>query len=203
MIGDLDETIRQLLIEKVPLDPDVVEIMFERPNSEWESRLGTKPTVNCFLHDICENLQLRYDQQQTVTRAGDGRKGTIRRTPARVDFKYLITVWAAETLDEHQILGRILQALLRFQILPTEILQGELVEQSLPVRAWAAQPEDIPQVWEFWGANEWRLKASLSYRVTLTIEHTPPVDVDLVRETQTRLTLKQEAAGAPETEDAV
>ena len=202
MIGDLDETIRQLLIEKVPLDPDVVEIMFERPNSEWESRLGTKPTVNCFLHDIRENLQLRYDQQQTVTRAGDGRKGTIRRTPARVDFKYLITVWAAETLDEHQILGRILQALLRFQILPTEILQGELVEQSLPVRAWAAQPEDIPQVWEFWGANEWRLKASLSYRVTLTIEHTPPVDVDLVRETQTRLTLKQEA-GAPETEDAV
>ena len=201
MIADLDETIKQLLIQTVPLDPEAVEIMFERPNSEWESRLGNKPTVNCFLHDIRENLQLRYDQQHSVTRDTGGRKGTVRITPARVDFKYLITVWAAETIDEHRILGQILQALLRFQILPIEILQGELVDQILPVRAWTAQPEDIPQVWEFWGANEWRLKASLSYRVTLTIEHKPPVDVDLVRQTKTRLGLRQPAR-VPAVEDA-
>lgn len=190
MITDLDETIKQLLIQKVPLDPTAIDIMFERPNTEWENQLGVRPTVNCFLHDIRENLSLRYDQQRYVARDADRKNGTVRIAPVRMDFKYLMTVWASDTADEHRILSQLLPALLRYPILPTDILQGDLVNQSLPVRAWTAQPEDIPQAWEFWGANEWRLKASLSYRVTLTIEHREPQAVQLVQEAKTQLELK-------------
>ena len=171
LIQDLDSTIRQLLIQDALIDTTIAEIKFERPDSEWENGLSSsKPTVNCFLHDIRENLDLRFDQQTYVARNMDKTEGTVTIAPARIDFKYLITVWASMTANEHQLLGQILAALIKLPIIPTTRLQGTLTSQTLPVRAWVAQPEDMPQVWEFWGANEWRLKASLSYRVTLAVE---------------------------------
>ena len=166
MIHYLDDTVKELLVQKVPIDPSAIDIQFDRPNAEWETKL-TKPTINCFLYDIRENLNLRFDQQLA---------------PRRVDMGYLITVWTQTVADEHRLLGNILQTLLSFPILPAEVLKGEIVNQSLPIRAWAAQPESTPNTWDFWGANEWRLKAGISYRVTLAVEPYAPFEVDLVTE---------------------
>lgn len=187
MIHLVDETIRQILIQKAAINPEEIDIQFQRPNQEWESRLS-KATVNCFLYDIRENLGLRFDQQRYLTR--NGNKGTENTAPARIDFTYLITVWMIAGADsstamnsEHRMLGNILQTLLRYPILPTELLPGDLQNQPYPVRAWISQPEDVPKVWEFWGANEWRLKAGLSYRMTVAVEPMAATDVELVRET--------------------
>ncbi|NJO40797.1 MAG: DUF4255 domain-containing protein [Cyanobacteria bacterium CRU_2_1] len=197
MIQDLDETIRQLLIQHVPINETVIDIQFDRPNQNWESRL-TKPTINCFLYDIRENLSLRFDQQRYLTRntpANNEEKATgiERVAPVRMDFTYLITTWTrseeTRVLEEHMLLGNILRTLLRFPILSSEMLRGELVNQPLPVRTWVAQPEDMPKTWEFWGANEWRLKAGLSYRVTLAVEPVLPEGVELVTETILRMQL--------------
>ena len=189
MIQHLDETLRQILIE-TGIDPNVINIDFERPSEEWETKLS-RLTVNCFLYDIRENLALRFDQQRYLERDRTTGKETV--APARIDFTYLITVWAMKSggditlvRDEHRLLGRILQTLLRYPILPPELLQGDLQQQPYPVRAWIAQPEDVPKVWEFWGANQWRLKAGLSYRVTVAIDPMEPVEVDLVTESVLR-----------------
>ncbi len=179
MIHYLDETVKELLVQKVPIDPSAIDIQFDRPNAEWETKL-TKPTINCFLYDIRENLNLRFDLQPSLSR--NGATGTQQLAPRRVDMGYLLTVWTQTVADEHRLLGNILQTLLSFPILPAEVLKGEIVNQSLPIRAWAAQPESTPNTWDFWGANEWRLKAGISYRVTLAVEPYAPFEVDLVTE---------------------
>lgn len=188
MIHDLDDTIKELLVQRVPIDLNTIDIQFERPEAEWEARL-TKPTINCFLYDIRENLPLRFDQQVSLTR--NGTTGQERLEPRRIDIKYLITVWSQIVANEHQLLGRIMQTLLAYSILPTEVLQGEMVNQSLPIRAWTAQPEHTPNTWDFWGANEWRLKAGISYIVTIAVEPFAPTKTVLATETVFQLLHKE------------
>jgi Pvc16 N-terminal domain len=224
MINDLDRTIRTLLkqemsgeysIEEDPEDPPSaseahngdgqssikteVIISFDKPDKDWAGTLG-KPNVNLFLYDIRENLQLRSNEQYL---SRNGTSGTTSFSPTRIDFTYLISVWTNKNGDssghikeEHRILGNVLTALLRYPILPQELLQGAIRDQSqipgaqLP-RAWIAQPEDTPKTWEFWGSNEWRLKAGISYRVTLYIQPAP-VEVNLVTQTEIQLQLEQQ-----------
>lgn len=203
MINDLDETIKQLLLQKVPrtsVDISSANIDFERPNQGWETRLS-RLTVNCFLYDIRENLELRFDRHRYLTR--NGNKGEEKQAPARIDFTYLISVWAVSdeatrVSQEHLLLGSILQTLLRYPSLPTEVLQGQLTSQPYPIPAWISQPEDVPKAWEFWGANEWRLKAGISYRVTVAVEPALPVEVDLVTETVLRVQLGTERESTSE-----
>lgn len=178
MFQDLDETLKELLIQKVPIDIAVTDIQFDRPNQEWEGKLGTKPTINLFLHDIRENLALRNNERYL---SRNGTMGTETVAPFRMDLTYLITAWAKEVADEHRLLGNIIKTLVSYPTLPDEVLKGEMLNQSLPLRTWVALPDETPKSWDFWGANEWRLKAGISYRVTVAVE-TTPVEVDLVTE---------------------
>lgn len=178
MFQDLDETLEELLIQKVPIKNTDIDIKFEIPNTDWETRLQ-KPTINLFLYDIRENLELRSNER-FLTR--NGATGTETRDPVRMDLSYMITVWTKEIADEHRLLGNILKTLLRYPILPPEVLKGEMVNPSLPLRAWVTQPERIPNGWEFWTTLEGRLKAGLSYVVTMPVQPFAPVEVPLVTE---------------------
>jgi hypothetical protein len=180
MIQDLDDTLKELLIQKLPINNGAIDIRFEIPNQEWETRLTlTKPTIDLFLYDIRENHELRSNETY-LTR--NGTTGTQTKAPIRIDLAYLITVWTKEAADEHQLLGDILKTLLRYLVLPAEVLRGEMVNQSLPLRAWIAQPDRTPNAWDFWGAVDGRLKAGIYYIVTVAIEPTPATEVGLVTE---------------------
>ena len=178
MFQDLDDTLKELLTQKVPLDNTAIDIKFEVPNQDWESKLQ-KPTVNLFLYDIRENHELRSNQ--TYLTRNDS-TGTETPAPIRMDLSYLITAWAKEVADEHRLLGNIVKVLLRYPYLPKEVFQGEIVNQPLPLRAWVTQPERTPNSWDFWGALDGRLKVGLSYMVTLAIEPFTPIEVGLVTE---------------------
>src|ERR1700693_5390653 len=104
MFADLDETIRQLLIRDVPHDLSEVDVSFEAPDRERSGRLS-RPTINCFLYDVRENLEMRAtgcDQMRSNTNGPP----TSRRLPARVDATYQITIWARAPEDEHHLLWR-------------------------------------------------------------------------------------------------
>src|SRR5437660_721399 len=58
MINDLDETLKQLLIQKAQLDPAEVDISFDTPTRDWSTPV-TRPTINLYLFDIRENRTLR------------------------------------------------------------------------------------------------------------------------------------------------
>ncbi|HEY9665326.1 MAG TPA: DUF4255 domain-containing protein [Coleofasciculaceae cyanobacterium] len=186
MIQDLDETLKELLIQKLPIDNSVIDIRFEMPDNDWESRLA-KPTINLYLYDIRENQELRSNEQFL---ARNGVMGTETRAPVRMDLSYLISVWTKEIADEHRLLGNLLKTLLRYPVLPTEVLKGEMANQSLPLRAWVTQPERTPSTWDFWSALDGRLKASLSYMVTVAVEPFSPVEVGLVTETVLKIQQK-------------
>ena len=47
MLADLDESIRKLLIEELPIKNGEIDVKFEQPKREWSAKL-TKPTVNFF-----------------------------------------------------------------------------------------------------------------------------------------------------------
>ena len=87
MLDDLDETLKTLFRERGGLASDEIDIAFEAPDREWSSRIG-KPTVNCYLYDIRENLQLR-ETDWIVERQDNGRVVTKRQPPRRFDLSYL------------------------------------------------------------------------------------------------------------------
>jgi hypothetical protein len=107
---------------------------------------------------IRENRELRTNEWQIDRNNGTATK---RRAPARVDCSYLITAWASDTsttpaLDEHLLLGEVMQALLRHPSIPDEVLQGRLQGQDPPLPA-AALCRTTRKAWASsgrrWAAN--------------------------------------------------
>lgn len=178
MIHDLDETLKELLVREVPLDPHDVEIDFEAPTKGWATG-AQKPTVNLFLYDVRENLELRSNERAVERRGGLAHE---KRPPVRVDITYMITVWSPDVGDEHRLLSDLLSALLRHPVLPEGVLKGAMREQCFPLRAWIAQPDRTPNAWDFWSSIDGRLKAGISYVVTAAWEPHAPVERTLVTE---------------------
>jgi hypothetical protein len=171
MISDLDETIKQLLIKEGAFDPAEVDINFEMPDREWSASVS-KPTISVYLYDMRENKQLRTTEWSVAKDA----KGNITRkkTPSRVDFSYLVTVWTNDIADEHRLLFRVLLTLFRYPELPEEMLSGQLVGQQYPIKTITAQPDGLfSNPADFWSALDNEIKPSLNYVVTL------PLDTDL------------------------
>jgi hypothetical protein len=168
MFADLDETIREVLVRCVPLDRAEVDVSFEAPDREWSGRLS-RPTVICFLYDVRENLELRQTDWE-VQRRNNG-TATIRRLPTRIDATYQVTVWARAPEDEHRLLWRVMAALFRNQAIDQDLLQGELKEQPLPLKAQVAQPhQSRANPAELWQALDNRVRPVLTYTVTLALD---------------------------------
>src|SRR5260370_38939137 len=110
MLTDLNNTLKRLLVQRVPLDLDEVDVSFDCPKREWSAKV-LKPTVNLYLFDVRENVEMRTWNYRTVNDSG-GTTGR-RRAPVYVDLSYFITTWAREVADEHVLLWRALTAMMR------------------------------------------------------------------------------------------
>ncbi len=169
MLNELDDTIRELLVREGRLDPAEVEVSFDIPNRDWSKGIS-KPTVNCYLFDIRENRELRHTGA-TLERPG-ANGAARRRQPMFVALTYLITAWTRAVEDEHRLLFHALATLMRFGVIPEDVLQGALRGHGLPVHAHVAQPDGVlKSPGEFWTALENHLKPSLSYVVTLALDY--------------------------------
>ena len=169
MINDLDETIRKLVMTHARFDENSVDITFDQPTGDWAAGL-TRPTVDFYLYDIRENLELR-NQEWTVERRPDG-TGAKRMAPLRYSLSYLVTVWTQNQVeDEHAILWRVLAALARHPTMPQELLQGEMRGQPYAILAQTAQPSmAIGNMPDLWGVMENQLRPSIDYVVTVAMD---------------------------------
>jgi hypothetical protein len=184
MFADLDETIRELLIKQVPIDLTEVDISFEAPDREWSGRLS-RPTVNCFLYDVRENLDLRQTDWEQTKKNGST---TSKRLPARIDATYQITVWARAPEDEHRLLWRALVALFKHPVIPETLLQGQLKNQVFPTRAVAVQPSQArANPAELWQALDNRIRPALTYTVTVPLDQDIEFTAPMVFTRRTRL----------------
>jgi hypothetical protein len=179
LIQDVDDTLKALLVQKLPIDLGAIDIRFEVPTKEWSAGVS-RPTLNLFLYDIRENLELRSSQRH---RSGSAAVITESSPPVRIDLCYMITAWTADVSDEHQLLGRVLTTLLRFPLLPADVLRGSMARQPFALRAWIAQSERTPNPWDFWGNVEHRMKAGLHFVLTAALQPFPDEDVRLATET--------------------
>ncbi len=168
MIADLDETIRQIVIEELPIKNGEIDIKFDQPKREWSSRLS-KPTINFFLYDVRENPTLRQHGWDRLDN-GSGRITTQKRTPFRVDCFYLMSVWAADPEDEHRLLTRALMALFRFPILPADRLLGTLRNPPFDISARLGVHDRLTNPAEVWGALDNELRPSIPYIITLALD---------------------------------
>jgi hypothetical protein len=174
MIRDLDLTLKALLQGRA--DPGsalaAAAISFDLPDAAWRGGLQGA-TVNCYLYDVNENLEMRT-YEPMISTAADGSSGARGAAPVRINCAYCITAWSTATtdavLEEHDLLSQTLVALLRSQTIPDSFLRGALAGQIPPYPLVIASQDGIvkhhPQ---FWTALDQKLKPSLNYVVTLAM----------------------------------
>jgi hypothetical protein len=169
MIDMLDETLRELIIQKGLFDRDSIEVSFEQPTGDWAAGL-TRPTINCYLYDIRENSELR--SAEWIVGQNEKGQATKRLAPRRFDLSYLVTVWTQNQVeDEHAILWRVLGVLANHHILPLELCQGALKSQPYPIKAETAQPSvTIDNLPDLWSVMDNPLRPSINYVATLAME---------------------------------
>lgn len=165
MIQLVDRAVEQFLRQAVPLPENAVDVSFDAPDRTWGAAI-TRPTVNIFLWEVTRNPA--FAQAGLLQRRGaDGR---VERRPSSpvVDLHYLITAWAAEQRDEHELLGSILSCVLAHSVLPTEALPEQLAATSWITVSLASHEKRAPG--EFWSALDGRLKPGLELELSLPLD---------------------------------
>jgi len=174
MIDDLDRSLEALLRQDLPASLVAqVSISFAAPDDRFPPSSVSLPAIDLFLYNVQENRNLRSNER-VIERQGNGAVA-IRRAPARVDCSYLVTAWPSESsttpaLDEHRLLGEVMTVLLRYPLLPDEVLRGVLIGQEPPLPATALQASSLQSMGEFWQALGGKPKAALNYMVTIGVD---------------------------------
>jgi Pvc16 N-terminal domain len=164
VIQVVDRALEDFLRARVPLSAHAVDVSFQAPDKTWGAAL-TRPTVNVFLWDVASHAgYLKTGMQQRVNPAGK-----IERRPLNpvVDLGYLVTAWASERRDEHELLGSVLECVLAHSSLPEEFLPERFSRARCGL---SLAPADRRVPGDFWSALEGRLKPGLQLQVALPIE---------------------------------
>lgn len=185
MFQDLDEALRQLLIREIPIKNGDVDIRFDQPSREWASHLS-RPTLNLFLYDVRENIKLRGSQQWTIEHRADG-TAVQRRTPVRVGLRYMITAWANDPDDEHNLLARALMALFRQPHLPEDLLPESLQGQPAAIPLEVAQEDTLTNPADVWNALDNEMRPSVPLIITLAVDPYKPFITPLVKTRELRI----------------
>lgn len=164
MIQFVDRAIEEFLRARVPLAANAVDVSFHAPDKTWGAGL-TRPTLNVFLWDVASAAGYsKTGLQQRVNPTGN-----VERRPTNpvVDLGYLVTAWATEYRDEHELLGSVLQCVLANKALPEEFLPDRFAGLRCGL---SLAPGERRVPGEFWSALDGRLKPGLQLQVALPVE---------------------------------
>lgn len=151
--------------DEVGLPTAEIDIAFERPDREWSAGV-TRPTVNLFLWDVRRNTNDQEAGMEMVIE--DGRP--VRRAPRpRVDCRYLVTSWAGDPRDEHQLLGTVLSGLLTYSEFPERYLPNGY-EQIRPLPTINVQRMDGENIADFWAGLDGEMHPALDVVITATFD---------------------------------
>ena len=170
MLHLLDDAIESHLRKAIPLDK-AIAVSFATPDREWSTGL-TRPTVNAYLWDI-----KREDKRSVggVEVVGDGAAKSRRLALPKVRVSYFLSAWTGDLRDEHVLLGRLLQGLLRTRRMDSDVLPVEFTNLGAPVEITIGASETRVSK-EFWGSLDGRFRPGLDLQVLI------PVDVGLATE---------------------
>jgi Pvc16 N-terminal domain len=184
VIADLDTTLEALLKRELPAAiVAATAISFEAPDDHFATSGVAFPAIDLFLYDIRENTALRANEW-IVERPAQG--DLVRHPPlTRVDCSYLVTAWSSTSgpgraQDEHKLLAEVLKVLVRFPVVPEELLVGELSGADPPLPMTSLTPGPLSSPAELWQALGGKPRAALNLTVTVAVVPTaedagPPV----------------------------
>lgn len=178
MLLELHTMLQRLLYERGQINPQEVEIRFEAPIQERIDRL-LLPTINFFLFEVQENVELRQNAYQTVRANGRGER---RPPPRRFDLHYMVSALSSEIEDEHLLLWRVLTTLVRYPHLPDELLSESVRLLDIPLVTRLCESEESQRLLSIWNSLGAAPRPALAYIVTV------PVDLALVIEAPLVLT---------------
>ena len=170
-IDDLSQTLESVLHDPTfaSMFPALTaaDIIFDRPLDPFTP---PKTSIDLFLYDIRENLDLRLNEV-TTTRVGD----QVITHPAalRLACSYLVTAWPVSgtelALQEQRLLTEVLVVLSHYPIIPSNFLIGSMVGQDPSMPMVALHPDALKNLAEFWSSLGSKLKASLTVTVTISV----------------------------------
>lgn len=162
VLADVDSSIRAWL--SAELSPGT-EIGFDPPGllSTIARRPRRAAIVNLFLYAISENLD-GLPSGPVRLRNADGRVTGAVSPPRSYHLSYLVTAWAADVAEEHELLGAVLGAHAERDVLDGDHLRGSLrALEPLPMRlGWS--PGHHRQ--EMWGALGLPMRTAVELTIT-------------------------------------
>jgi len=180
MIRDLSLTLQAILSQAgLPAELASAQIVFDRPTAQFTP---TQTSIDLFLYDIRENLDLRSNE--AIVTKQDG-KANIQTPLVRLACSYLVTAWPKASgdelfLQEHRLLSQVFNVLSSYDTIPEPLLQGSLNGQNPPVPIVTSHIDNLKTTGEFWTALGNQLRPSIS--VTMTISQPPFIPKDSLRE---------------------
>lgn len=138
MLRDADLSLANWLKQILPPGTGV---SFEAPRPEWEGRASGSAFVSAFLLDVRRDPQDLPRSGWSDTRDDDGRLVGRRPAPRYYRLNYLVTAWAQadgdgepshRTIEEHELLGLLLEACTATDLIPDDQLTGALAEAGIP-----------------------------------------------------------------------
>jgi hypothetical protein len=216
MIELIDDVLQNILNEDgVPNPLKTSAKSFDPPSTQFSP--ADQPTINLFLYDIRENLELRSNE--LLIARNDG-LATLRWPPLRVACSYLITAWSkAQTekgyIEEHKLLGQALKQLSRYPEIPYKFLPSDLraaesvryptltESEKISIPMTISHIDTLKTSGEFWTTMGRPLRPSISVTITISLTDVmKPVTTDLVTTIETGFEIKtgeEDEAGERET----
>lgn len=165
MLHLLDDALEAYLRGEVPLRGADVDVVFARPDKEWGAAV-IRPTVNLFLWDVRRNSGAQESGMEWMEI--DGKR--VRRAPQpRVDCRYMVTAWAGDPRDEHQLLGAVLSSLLRYSEMPEQYLVGPL-GRTRPLPTINVPRFDGSHNADFWTAISGEMRPAVDLVISATFD---------------------------------
>jgi hypothetical protein len=170
-IDDLSHTLEAVLQDPsfAIMFPELAaaDIVFDRPLDPFTP---PKTTIDLFLYDIRENLDLRLNE---VTTTKVGNQVITHPAALRLACSYLVTAWPVGGTDlplqEQRLLSEVLVVLSHYPIIPSTFLVGSMIGQDPSLPMVALHPDALKNLAEFWSSLGSKLKASLTVTVTISV----------------------------------
>jgi hypothetical protein len=101
-----------------------------------------------------------------------GSNSATRSFPERrIDITYLVTAWARDVQDEHQLLWRALSTLKNLPVLKPDDCEGQLRYQTRSLPTVTADMNELnANVVDLWGVLDNQMKAGFLFKITVELE---------------------------------
>jgi len=162
LIPLVEQGLEKLVRAALPLPEQVGEVSFDPPSRTWAAQLS-RITVSMFLFGIGRSAQPPRPMPDRA--AADGR--IQRRGPLpMIELSYLVSAWAGNVRDEHELLGDVLGCFVTHQVLPAEFAAPALLS-SVQI---ALAPADTSRVKEVFASVDGSMRAAFEIVLTTALD---------------------------------